>query len=109
MVTLNEQPAEPLIFVAVHDTRVVPKENVEPEAGVQRMSGTGLPLTTGVKVTTALSHCVISAGQVMPGTAVVSPTSNSLKEVRPVHCVLVDVLIPVVVIAHAEGSYFLTT
>ena len=93
---------------AVQFTTVVPVAKVLPDEGVHETEGVGwlgelaLYVTTGLQVT-------ISAGHVML-TAFASPTSNSLKEISPVACTLVEVTVPVVVAVQVEGELnFLTT
>ena len=103
MVTLKLQFAEPLILDALQFTGVVPVAKVDPEAGVQLISGAGLPVAEGVQVATALSHWVMFAGQTIPGAALVSPASNSPSDVSPVTELDVAVIVLPVVVAHAEG------
>jgi len=109
MVTLKEQLTAPLMFDTLQFTGVVPGTKVEPEAGEQSTLGEGLPVEPGVYVATRLSHCVISAGQVMVGDTFVSPASNSPKDVSEVTLLLVDVIVPAVVVSQTVGRYFLTT
>ena len=72
MVTLNEHDALPQRFVEVQLTEVVPVTKVEPDAGVHETVPAGVPNPEGsVQVTTWLSHCVISAGQVMVGVSLI--------------------------------------
>jgi len=52
-VTVNEQLALPLLFVAVQLTVVVPTANVLPDGGVQVTVGAGVPVAVEVYVTTA--------------------------------------------------------
>jgi len=97
------------MFDTLQFTGVVPVTKDDPEAGEQFTLGEGLPEEPGVYVAMALSHCVMSAGQVMVGDAFVSPASNSPKDVSEVALLLVDVIVPAVVASHTEGRYFLTT
>jgi hypothetical protein len=56
-VTLNEQLDVPHEFAAEHVTTVVPKANVEPEAGEQTTAAAGEPEAVGViQEATLLSH-----------------------------------------------------
>ena len=61
---MNEQLLGlPHPFDAVQVTVVVPKANVEPDAGVQTTVAAGSPVAVGVlNVATLLSHCVMLAG-----------------------------------------------
>jgi len=106
--TLKLQDDDPLILSAEQFTIVVPWGKVLPDEGVHVIKGEGWLGELALNVTTGL-QVVISPGQEIDN-AFGSPTSNSLKEVRPVACVLVDVTVPVVVAIQFDGkSNFLTT